>query len=91
VYGFAVWWVANFGEGLDLSTGPGALATHWEQLYFPLESELLIKPGERLLVELNSCSSPESGTHLAWAAELRAADGTIASRQEMDLDKGYLP
>ncbi|MBU1211764.1 MAG: 50S ribosomal protein L11 methyltransferase [Alphaproteobacteria bacterium] len=91
VYGFAAWWVADFGEDLRLSTGPDAPATHWEQLYFPLESELSIKPGERLLFELSSHSAPESGTHLAWAAELRGADGTIAARQEMDLDKGYLP
>lgn len=91
VYGFAVWWVADFGEGLSLSTGPEAPATHWEQLYFPLENELAVKPSARLLFELSSHSAPESGTHLSWGAELHAADGTMTSRQEMDLDKGYLP
>ena len=91
VYGFAVWWVADFGEGLSLSTGPEAPATHWEQLYFPLESALAVAAGERLGFELNSHSAPESGTHLAWVAELRAADSQVKSRQEMDLDKGYLP
>lgn len=91
VYGFAVWWVADFGEGLSLSTAPQAPSTHWEQLYFPLEVPLAIEPGERLGFDIRSASSPEGGTHLHWAAELVGGDGETKSRQEMDLDKGYLP
>ncbi|MBU2582958.1 MAG: 50S ribosomal protein L11 methyltransferase [Alphaproteobacteria bacterium] len=91
VFGFAVWWVADFGDGLSLSTGPEAPATHWEQLYFPLEQPLPFADGEQLCFEIRSQSAPECGTHLIWAGELKAVDGEVKSRQEMDLDKGYLP
>jgi Arginine methyltransferase oligomerization subdomain/Ribosomal protein L11 methyltransferase (PrmA) len=91
VHGFAVWWKADFGEGLELSTGPDAPETHWEQLYFPLEDALHLEPGMRLHLAIQSHSAPESGTNLNWRAECRTATGETISRQEMDLDKGYLP
>lgn len=91
IYGFAVWWQADFGVGLSLSTGPESKATHWEQLYFPLEEPLKITGGQQLRAQFDSTSSPEAGTHLAWTAALITADGDVITRQEMDLDKGYLP
>ena len=91
IYGFAVWWRADLGVGLSLSTGPESVATHWEQLYFPLEEPIEIKPGHQLGAQFVSSSSPEDGTHLAWTAEIVTADGDVITRQEMDLDKGYLP
>jgi len=91
VYGFAVWWAADFGDGLSLSTGPEAMATHWEQLYFPIENRVQADAGMRLDLRLSSQSSSESGTHLAWCTELTTAAGDVRARQYMDLDKGYLP
>lgn len=91
VHGFAVWWKADFGEGLALSTGPDAPETHWEQLYFPLEEALYLGPATRLHLAIQSQSAPETGTHLTWRAECRTAAGDTISRQEMDLEKGYLP
>lgn len=92
VYGFAVWWEADFGEGWTLSTGPGSPETHWEQLYFPLElAPIQLRAGERLTLEIGSRSSPEAGTHLAWCVEVAGSGGEIIKVQEMDLDKGYLP
>ncbi len=91
IYGLAVWWEAVFGPQLVLSTGPDAPATHWEQLYFPLMEPIEVAPGHVFTGEVQSHSDPETGTHLAWAAEVRTAEGERLVRQEMDLDKGYLP
>ena len=68
VYGFAYWWDAELTADITLSTAPGARATHWEQLYFPLASPIAIGAGESVLVTLRSTSSEEAGTHLAWTA-----------------------
>ena len=89
--GFAVWWEANMVEGVTLSTAPGAAATHWEQLYFPLLTPIACKAGETLKVALRSRSSEAEGTHLAWKATLQDAQGKTLQRQALDLDKGYLP
>lgn len=91
VFGFAVWWVADFGEGFSLSTGPEAPETHWEQLYFPLEDALELEAGQRLRFELQSISSPEAGTHLAWSGAQLDRQGEVVACRTMDLDQGYLP
>ncbi len=90
-YGFAVWWVADLGAGVRLSTAPGAPRTHWEQLYFPLLEPLKVAAGETLTVSLRSRSSEEAGTHLAWTAGRLDTSGKQTARQALDLDKGFLP
>jgi protein arginine N-methyltransferase 1 len=91
VYGFAAWWTAELVPGISLSTGPAAPKTHWEQLYFPLVEPVEAKSGQRIAVELRSNSSEEAGTHLAWTAVHKNAQGAVLSRQMHDLNKGYLP
>jgi len=91
IYGFATWWTAELVPGVSLSTGPRAPRTHWEQLYFPLLKPIEAKSREVVGVELRSNSSEETGTHLAWAATHKNAQGALLARQALDLDKGYLP
>lgn len=91
VYGFAAWWEAELVPGISLSTAPGAPATHWEQLYFPLIAPLVMKAGEAVGLSLRSRSSEETGTHLAWTANRLDKAGKAVERQAMDLDKGFLP
>jgi protein arginine N-methyltransferase 1 len=91
IYGFAVWWVAELRPGISLSTAPSAPHTHWEQLYFPLAAPIEAKARDRVAVELRSNSSEEGGTHLAWTAIHRNAQGAVVNRHAHDLNKGYLP
>ena len=65
--------------------------THWEQLYFPLLDPIEVKSREVVGVELRSNSSEAGGTHIAWAAIHKNAQGGVLVRQSLDLDKGYLP
>ena len=90
-YGFAVWWEADLGAGVRMSTAPGSPRTHWEQLYFPLLEPIAVAPGETLTVALRSRSSEEAGTHLAWTAGRLDKTGKQSARQALDLDKGFLP
>lgn len=90
-YGFAVWWEADLGAGVRMSTAPGSPRTHWEQLYFPLLEPIVVAPGETLTVALRSRSSEEAGTHLAWTAGRLDKAGKQSARQALDLDKGFLP
>ena len=91
IYGFAAWWMAELVPGVTLSTGPQAPRTHWEQLYFPLLNPIETKSRDIVGVELRSNSSEAGGTHLAWGATHRSAQGRVLARQSLDLDKGYLP
>lgn len=90
VYGFATWWTAELARDVVLSTAPGAPATHWEQLYFPLLSPIAARTGDTVGVSLRSRTSMEEGTHVAWTATHTDRKGRTA-RQALNLDKGFLP
>jgi protein arginine N-methyltransferase 1 len=91
IYGFATWWEAELSPGVTLTTAPGAPATHWEQLYFPLLAPIALKAGESVAVSLRSRTSEEAGTHVAWTASHLDAKGKSIGRQALNLDKGFLP
>jgi protein arginine N-methyltransferase 1 len=91
IHGFATWWKAEVAPKLWLSTAPDAPRTHWEQLYFPLLSPIECKAGETVAVSLRSRTSAEGGTHVAWTAMHRDAKGRETARQQLNLDKGFLP
>lgn len=91
VFGFAVWWRAELGAGITLSTAPDAPRTHWEQLYLPLLAPIPLKAGQRIALSLRSRSSEAEGTHIAWTATHLDGAGKSLARQVLDLDKGFLP
>lgn len=91
IHGFAAWWEAELVPGIALSTAPGAPATHWEQLYFPLLAPIAAKAGETVTLSLRSRSSEDAGTHLAWTAGHLDKAGKQIARQALDLEKGFLP
>lgn len=91
IFGFAVWWSAELSPGISLSTAPDAPATHWEQLYFPLQSPITAVKGEAVTLSLRSSSSEHGGTHLAWTAVHLDAKGKSLSRHAHDLNKGWIP
>jgi hypothetical protein len=91
IFGFAYWWVADLGGGIELSTAPNAPRTHWEQLYYPLLEPLKIQRNHSVTLSLRSRSSETAGTHLAWTAVQFDASGRSLQRQALDLDKGFLP
>lgn len=91
IYGFATWWKVELVPGIGFSTGPLSPRTHWEQLYFPLLDPIEAGPSDVISIDLRSSSSEEAGTHLAWTAVHKSAEGKVLVRQALDLDKGYLP
>lgn len=91
IHGFALWWIADLGSGITLSTAPGAPRTHWEQLYFPLLDPISAEAGDHVTFALRSRSSQQAGTHLAWTITHEGKANRQLSRQALDLDKGYLP
>ncbi len=90
IYGIAVWWSATLVGDIMISTAPGAPATHWEQLYFPIAVPLVLEAGETLAAEIISQSTPEGGTHLAWQVRAIDSAGTLKFEYSHDLDDGYL-
>lgn len=90
IFGFALWWSADLGHGVALSTAPDAPATHWDQLYLPLLEPIALRRGESLRLTLRSHTSPEAGTTMRWTAWRLDSKGATLQRQALDLEKGYL-
>lgn len=90
IYGFAIWWIADLGHGIVLSTAPNAPRTHWEQLYLPLLKPFDVSQGDTVSIAIRSRTSEQSGTVLKWTAT-HSVGMEVVSRQSLDLEKGYLP
>jgi protein arginine N-methyltransferase 1 len=91
VYGLAVWWTAELTPGVSLTTSPLGEATHWEQLYLPCVAPIRLRPGETLAASINSRSSEEAGTDIAWTLSAIDAKGKRLARHAMSLEQGFLP
>jgi SAM-dependent methyltransferase len=91
VYGLALWWSAELAPGVELSTGPLAPRTHWEQLYLPALEPIAVQAGQTLAARLRSTTSDEKGTNVTWTLTVQDASGREVLRQALDLEKGYLP
>lgn len=86
-FGFASWWRAELNHDSSLATGPLDPATHWEQLFLPLETPLVLKPGDDVYLNINSDSREGEGVMLRWqVSHVRA--GENLSRQTLDMRKG---
>lgn len=91
VYGLALWWRAELAPGVVLSTASDAPATHWEQLYFPALEPIRLEGGHTLRADLRSRSSEEGGTDLAWTLTALDDKGRQRARQDLSLERGFLP
>jgi len=83
--------LAELVDGVELSTGPLAPRTHWEQLYLPVLSPIAMEPGQTLAARLRSTTSNDKGTNVTWTLTLNDGSGRELARQALDLEKGYLP
>lgn len=90
IYGFASWWHAELATAVSLGTAPDAAATHWEQLYFPVESPLNVAAGEVLELEIHSDTRYEVGSHLRWSSRVFDAQGVLKNELNQDVDLGTI-
>lgn len=89
VYGFALWWVCLLAHGIELSTSPKAPATHWKQIYLPVEEPVRVEAGEVLQVGITSDTRPRVKINVAWELSRVNAKGATVSTQRLDMRKGY--
>jgi SAM-dependent methyltransferase len=79
IHGFCLWWVAELWEGVALSTSPLEPATHWEQVYLPLQQPLMAQAGDRLEAELRLDTRWDAGCAVQWSGRLARAGKAVAT------------
>jgi hypothetical protein len=89
IRGLALWWVCTLAPGIDISTAPDAIGTHWDQVYLPLLESVDIEAGDELQVTLTSDTRPTVGMRLQWRVAHRRA-GKRVSEQSLDSFRGRL-
>lgn len=90
VYGFAVWWEADLGSGITLSTSPFQPPTHWEQMFLPVMPSLPCPAGAVLTLTIHSDTRMETGVHVEWNAAVTNTEGTTFAKASMNMKKGFL-
>jgi len=89
VYGFALWWVCTLADEIELSTSPKAPATHWKQIYLPVEDSVIVEAGEQLQVGITSDTRPRVKINVAWEVSRIGAKGAMLTTQRLDMRKGH--
>ncbi|MDP9142382.1 MAG: methyltransferase domain-containing protein [Pseudomonadota bacterium] len=89
ISGFALWWEADLLPGVQLSTSPFEIATHWEQIYLPLLDPLQIEANDTLELTLTCDTRPDVGVRLGWnTRQLRG--GKAIQTQQQDSFRGRI-
>jgi precorrin-6B methylase 2 len=89
IHGFALWWIATLADGVELSTSPKAPATHWKQIYLPVEKPMLVEPGQRVELRVTSDTRPRVRINVVWEATRSGPKGNVVETQRLDMRKGY--
>lgn len=63
----AAWFSAQLAPGVDLENSPSAPPTHWGQLVLPLRRTLVLKPNDKLEVNLICIPDQIGHSHMAWS------------------------
>lgn len=75
LHGFIAWFKAQLSDDIVLSTSPEDPPTHWQSAYFPLDSPVAVRAGERVHFEC-ACCSIESTTRWTWRGAVIGSDAS---------------
>lgn len=76
VTGVAGWFVAELADGVELSTGPDAEATHWRQVFFPSPEPHVLKAGTVIGLSVRA-TWLGAGTAWDWSIGIDGAPSDI--------------
>jgi len=78
-HGYLGYFVLDLGSGVQIDTSPFAMQTHWQQVYFPMES-FVIQSGDSLVSHAKTQRDDAMGTlTLTLSIEVKR-DGTTANK-----------
>lgn len=66
IYGFVLWWDCELVPGVKITTSPFAKATHWEQIFLPLQKPIAAKKGETVTIKIKSDTGYAAGVDVRW-------------------------
>jgi SAM-dependent methyltransferase len=90
IFGFALWWRCELVPGVELTTSPFAAATHWEQVYAPVQEPVEASPGDQVEITLESeTGGGQAGIGMRWQVTQRRGSRVIA-RQGHDIGRGFI-
>jgi protein arginine N-methyltransferase 1 len=90
IFGFALWWECTLVPGVALSTSPFAPRTHWDQIYLPLSSSIVVEPDDELALMIQcETGGGESGIEVQWTVAHERGGRTLAE-QTLSIAAGWL-
>ena len=88
VYGMCLYWEADLGSEIHLSTAPNSPLTHWKQLYLPFLEPLQANKHDQLKFTFTSDTHWETGMALTWQGLLEI-NGHVKQEINMSTQDGY--
>ena len=81
VNGLAAWFTAKLVEGIDLSIGPDAPATHWGRTLLPLGKAVDVSPGTPIRASVTCTPAGPGQSWTAW--RVRVGDRTEQAYEDL--------
>lgn len=87
-HGYCGWFDTDLADGVRLTTGPGQPSTVWEQLFLPLEREVLVTPEDEIRVKF-AVGPSRAGLPVAfhWTTEVVDASGIVKAAFKQTTDR----
>lgn len=77
IHGIAGWFRSGLWEGIKIETGPFFPRMHWEDVIFPIDQPVAVKPGDKIKFQLVAlCHS--SGDCWSWKIEISRRGKVLA-------------
>jgi SAM-dependent methyltransferase len=85
IYALCGWFSAQLSEGVEFSTGPNDIPTHWDQILFPLPQPFSVDPSRAVTITLSPLTE-QVGKEQFWAWSISDNENSL-SVNELDLQQ----
>ncbi|MFK8049267.1 MAG: methyltransferase domain-containing protein [Halioglobus sp.] len=81
VFALCGWFSAQLSDGVNLSTGPNDLPTHWDQILFPLPESFTVDPSREVTITISALTE-RVGTEQYWSWSISDGEQTVAVNEQ---------
>jgi SAM-dependent methyltransferase len=81
VFAICGWFSSQLSAGVTLGTGPNDMATHWDQILFPLPEAFSVDPAREITITISPLTE-KVGKAQCWAWSISDGENTISVNEQ---------
>jgi len=81
IFALCGWFSAQLSDGVQFSTGPNSMTTHWDQILFPLPEPFTVDPSRELTITLSPLTE-QVGKEQFWCWSISDGETTLTVNEQ---------